>query len=81
MYFYSFLKHDMSFKPESKITIKESSVEPEIFGIFQHKVELIPHFTRITEVRHILFDVLALWKTKAQVIKIHEKFLFSLTIG
>ena len=29
------------------------SVDPEIFAIFQHKVEQIPHFTRVTEVRHI----------------------------
>ena len=29
------------------------SVDPEIFTIFQHKVERIPHFARVTEVRHI----------------------------
>ena len=29
------------------------SVDPEIFAIFQHKVEQIPHFARVTEVRHI----------------------------
>ena len=29
------------------------SVDPEIFAIFQHKVERIPHFTRVTEVRHM----------------------------
>ena len=29
------------------------SVDPEIFAIFQHEVERIPHFTRVTEVRHI----------------------------
>ena len=29
------------------------SVDPEIFAIFQHKVERIPHFARVTEVRHI----------------------------
>ena len=27
------------------------SVDPEIFAIFQHKVERIPHFVRVTEVR------------------------------
>ena len=32
------------------------SVDPEIFAIFQHKVERIPHFARVTEVRHILFN-------------------------
>ena len=30
------------------------SVDPEIFAIIQHKVERIPHFARVTEVRHIL---------------------------
>ena len=31
------------------------SVDPEnMFTIFQHKVEQIPHFARVTEVRHIL---------------------------
>ena len=30
------------------------SVDPEIFAIFQHKVERIPHFARVTEVRHML---------------------------
>ena len=29
------------------------SVDPEIFAIFQHKVERTPHFTRVTEVRNI----------------------------
>ena len=37
------------------------SVDPEIFAIFQHKVEWIPHFARVTEVRHMylnsLFDL------------------------
>ena len=31
----------------------KSSIEPEIFGIFQHKLEGIPHFARVSEVRHI----------------------------
>ena len=31
----------------------KSSVEPEIFPTFQHKVERVPHFTRVSEVRHI----------------------------
>ena len=31
----------------------KNSVEPEKFPIFQHKVEWTPHFTRVTEVRHI----------------------------
>ena len=29
------------------------SVDLEIFAIFQHKVQRIPHFARVTEVRHI----------------------------
>ena len=29
------------------------SVDPEIFAIFQHKVEQIPHFAQVTEVRHM----------------------------
>ena len=33
--------------------MQKSSVEPEIFPTFQHKVERIPHFARVTEVRHI----------------------------
>ena len=35
--------------------MQKSSVESEIFNIFQHKVERIPHFARISEVRHIYF--------------------------
>ena len=31
----------------------KSSVECEIFPIFQHKVERIPHFTQVTEIVHI----------------------------
>ena len=31
----------------------KSKVEPEIFAIFQHKVEQVPHFTYVTGVRHI----------------------------
>ena len=34
------------------------SVDPEIFAIFQHKVEQIPHFTQVTEVRHIYVVVI-----------------------
>ena len=33
--------------------MQKGSIEPEIFGIFQHKVERIPHFARVTEVRHM----------------------------
>ena len=29
------------------------SVEPEIFPTFQHKVEWVPHFARVSEVRHM----------------------------
>ena len=32
--------------------------EPEIFPIFQHKVERIPHFAHVTEVRHIFSFIL-----------------------
>ena len=31
----------------------KSLIEPEIFRIFQHKVERIPHFARVSEVRYI----------------------------
>ena len=31
----------------------QSSVESEIFNIFQHKVEWVPHFARVSEVKHI----------------------------
>ena len=31
----------------------KGSVEPEIFPTFQHKVERIPHFARVSEVRHM----------------------------
>ena len=39
------------------------SVDPEIFANFQHNVEQIPHFARVTEVRHmcifqIVFDII-----------------------
>ena len=33
------------------------SVDPEIVAIFQHKVEQIPQFVRVTEVRHIYLVV------------------------
>ena len=60
MYFYSFLKHDKGMNSklmEFQTTIQnynpKSSVEPEIFPIFQHKVEQIPHFTELTEIVHM----------------------------
>ena len=31
----------------------KNSIELEIFGFFQHKVERVPHFARVSEVRHI----------------------------
>ena len=53
MYFYSFLKHDkgMNWKlRQFQTTIgnynPKSSVELELFEIFQHKVEQILHFTQ-----------------------------------
>ena len=33
------------------------SVDPEIFAFFQHKVERIPHFAQVTEVRHMFKDL------------------------
>ena len=40
-----------------KITVQndnsESLVEPEIFQIFQHKVEGAPHFTHFPEIIHM----------------------------
>ena len=33
--------------------MQKSSIEPEIFGFFQHKVEQTPHFAHVSEVRHI----------------------------
>ena len=33
--------------------MQKSSIEPEIFGIPQHKVERTPHFARVSEVRHM----------------------------
>ena len=60
MYFYSFLKHDKGLNQklmEFQTTIKnynpKSSVEPEIFSIFQHKVERTPHFAQVVEIVHI----------------------------
>ena len=32
-------------------------MEPEIFPTFQHKVERVPHFARVSEVRHIFTHV------------------------
>ena len=40
--------------------MQKSSVEPEIFPTFQHKVERVPHFARISEVRHIYLAVFLL---------------------
>ena len=34
--------------------MQKSSVEPKIFPTFQHKVERVPYFARISEVRHML---------------------------
>ena len=31
----------------------KSSIEPEIFLIVQHKVERVPHFARVSEVRQL----------------------------
>ena len=32
----------------------KSEVELEIFAIFQHKVEQVPHLTHVTRISHIL---------------------------
>ena len=60
MYFSSFLKHDNGMYQklmELQTTIynynPKGSVEPEIFPIFQHKVEQTPHFMLVTEMVHI----------------------------
>ena len=49
----------------------KSLIEPEIFGFFQHKVERVPHFARVSEVRHMLF--LSTWLTK-----LRNTFFFSI---
>ena len=33
--------------------MQKSLIEIEIFGFFQHKVERVPHFAHVSEVRHI----------------------------
>ena len=35
--------------------MQKSSVEPEIFPTFKHKVEWVPHFACVSKVRHINF--------------------------
>ena len=42
----------MEFQTTIKNYNPKISVDPEIFAIFQHKVERTPLFTRVTEVRH-----------------------------
>ena len=44
----------MEFQPIILNYNPKNSVEPEIFQVFQHKVERTPHFTRVTEMRHII---------------------------
>ena len=46
----------MEFQTIIKNYNAKSSIEPEIFGIFQHKVERTSHFARVSEVRHISFS-------------------------
>ena len=46
------------------------SVDPEILAIFQHKVEQIPHFVWVTEVRHI-YTLCFLFDTLVIVIKVN----------
>ena len=64
MDFKSILKHDKGMNRkliEFQTTVSncnpKSSVEAEIFPIFQHKVEWTQHFTRVTEVRHMYSKV------------------------
>ena len=45
-----------SFKLLSLKLKPKSSVELEIFPIFQHKVEGTPHFARVSKVRHIILE-------------------------
>ena len=47
----------MEFQTIIKNYNAKSSIEQEIFGIFQHKVERIPHFARVSEVRLKYFEV------------------------
>ena len=45
-----------SFKPPLEITTQKSSVELEIFQIFQHKVERTLHFMQIIGNVHIYIN-------------------------
>ena len=47
----------MEFQTDIQNYNPNSSVEPEIFLIFQHKVEGTPHFTQVTEIVHILPNI------------------------
>ena len=54
------------------------SVDREIFAIFQHKVERIPHFARVTEVRHIFLADFPCGQIRNQTLSItadHLKFI------
>ena len=47
----------MEFQTIIKNYNAKSLIEPEIFGFFEHKVERVPHFARVSEVRHMFsFD-------------------------
>ena len=46
----------------------KSSTGPEIFPIFQHKVEQIPYLTQLTEIVHI--DILILCRFVPEVTKV-----------
>ena len=53
----------------------KSSIEPEIFLIFQHKVERVPHFARVSEVRHIILFMICK-KTKTQTKNVLQWHVF-----
>ena len=53
--------------------MQKSSVEPEIFPIFQHKIERIPHFARVTEVRHRNFNLKKQEKLTVKKIQLNSR--------
>ena len=55
--------------------MQKSLIEPEIFGIFQHKVERTPHFARVSEVRHIFFPFIRVFLELYKVSIVRSKGL------
>ena len=65
--------------------MQKSLIEPEIFGFFQHKVERVPHFARVSEVRHMKMKEIGL-KGRARVPRaplswIRQLFVFTILSG